>query len=124
MRSIKRFTNTNVGSAEVKIATDRSSTNDALEEQTKTNWVAVAILDERHAAWVVRIVKKGEDTKDVTVDELACRYQTIVQAPSKIEAVRQALQYAVDEQLGQPALADIAAKFARQLLTNANPKRR
>jgi antitoxin VapB len=124
MRSIKRFTiNANVGSAEVSIATDRSSTNDACQEQTKTNWVAVTILDERHAAWVVRNVKKSEDIKDDTVDELARRYQFIVQASSKTEAVRQALQHAVDEQLGQPALADIAAKFARHLLTNAKPKK-
>ena len=130
MRSINRFTvNGSVGSVEsfekaakIKIATDRPWINDAGEEKAKTDWVTVTVLDERHAAWVIRSVKKGERIQGDRLDELARRYQTVVKASSKTEAVRQALQHALDEQLGEPVLADIAAEFARELVTKANPE--
>jgi antitoxin VapB len=58
--------------------------------------------------------------KDDKIDDLARRYQAAVKAPSKTEAVRLALQHALDEQLGQPTLAEVAANFCRDLRSRAN----
>jgi antitoxin VapB len=59
--------------------------------------------------------------KDNTIDELARRYQAAIKAPSKTEAVRLALQNALNEQRAQPTLSDIAAAFCRDLKAKANP---
>lgn len=59
--------------------------------------------------------------KDNRIDDLARRYQAAIKAPSKTEAVRLALQHALDEKLQEPALADIAADFCRNLKSGANP---
>ncbi|PSH67268.1 MULTISPECIES: type II toxin-antitoxin system VapB family antitoxin [Phyllobacterium] len=61
--------------------------------------------------------------KDDRIDDLARRYQAAVKAPSKTEAVRLALQQALDEQLSQPTLVEIAASFCRDLKSKANLNR-
>ena len=58
--------------------------------------------------------------KDDAIDMLARRYQAAVRAPSKTEAVRQALQHAMDDQLAKKPLAETAADFCRDLKTKAN----
>lgn len=60
--------------------------------------------------------------KDDTIDELARRYQAFIKAPSKTEAVRLALQFALHEQKGRPLLADIAANFAREMRRTGHPE--
>jgi antitoxin VapB len=57
--------------------------------------------------------------KDDAIDRLARRYQTLTKAPTKTEAVRLALQKALDEELTKPALADIAVAFCRNLKKKA-----
>jgi antitoxin VapB len=53
--------------------------------------------------------------KDDAIDRLARRYQVLTKAPSKTEAVRRALQMALDEELAKPLLEDIAVAFCRDL---------
>ena len=53
--------------------------------------------------------------KDDTIDLLARRFQAAISAPSKTEAVRRALQDAMDGQLAQMTLPDIAVAFCREL---------
>ncbi len=53
--------------------------------------------------------------KDDAIDLLARRFQAAINAPSKTEAVRQALQSAMDDQLAQKPLPEIAAAFCREL---------
>lgn len=60
--------------------------------------------------------------KDDTIDRLARRYQALTKAPTKTEAVRLALQKALDEELTKPALADIAVAFCRNLKQKAATK--
>lgn len=57
--------------------------------------------------------------KDDAIDRLARRYQALTKAPTKTEAVRLALQKALDEELTKPVLADIAAAFCRNLKQKA-----
>lgn len=59
--------------------------------------------------------------KDNRIDQLARRYQAAIKAPSKTEAVRLALQHALEDKLGQPKLADVAASFCRDLKARAKP---
>ncbi|WFS04673.1 type II toxin-antitoxin system VapB family antitoxin [Rhizobium tumorigenes] len=58
--------------------------------------------------------------KDDAIDRLARRYQALTKAPSKTEAVRKALQLALDTELAKPVLEDIAVAFCRNLRTKAN----
>ena len=60
--------------------------------------------------------------KDDTIDRLARRYQVLTKSPTKTEAVRLALQKALDEELMKPALADIAVTFCRNLKQKATAK--
>jgi antitoxin VapB len=60
--------------------------------------------------------------KDDAIDRLARRYQALTKAPTKTEAVRLALQKALDEELTKPALADIAVAFCRNLKQKAGIK--
>ncbi|NLR99292.1 type II toxin-antitoxin system VapB family antitoxin [Rhizobium sp. P38BS-XIX] len=60
--------------------------------------------------------------KDDAIDRLARRYQALTRAPTKTEAVRLALQKALDEELTKPALADIAVAFCRNLKQKATAK--
>jgi antitoxin VapB len=53
--------------------------------------------------------------KDDAIDRLARRYQVLTKASSKTEAVRRALQMALDEELAKPLLEDIAVAFCRDL---------
>jgi antitoxin VapB len=53
--------------------------------------------------------------KDDAIDLLARRYQAAINAPSKTEAVRRALQSAMDEQLAQEPLPELAVAFCRKL---------
>jgi antitoxin VapB len=53
--------------------------------------------------------------KDDAIDRLARRYQVLTKAPSKTEAVRRALQMALDDELAKPLLEDIAVAFCRDL---------
>jgi hypothetical protein len=57
--------------------------------------------------------------KDDAIDQLARRYQMLTQAPSKTEAVRKALQQALDAELAKPVLEDIAVAFCRDLRARA-----
>jgi antitoxin VapB len=57
--------------------------------------------------------------KDDAIDRLARRYQMLTQAPSKTEAVRKALQQALDAELAKPVLEDIAVAFCRDLQARA-----
>ncbi|WFR98992.1 type II toxin-antitoxin system VapB family antitoxin [Rhizobium tumorigenes] len=57
--------------------------------------------------------------KDDAIDRLARRYQALTKAPSKTEAVRKALQLALDTELAKPVLEDIAVAFCRNLRTKA-----
>ncbi|MGA1804106.1 type II toxin-antitoxin system VapB family antitoxin [Rhizobium sp. HT1-10] len=57
--------------------------------------------------------------KDDAIDRLARRYQMLIQAPSKTEAVRRALQQALDAELSKPVLEDIAVAFCRDLQARA-----
>jgi antitoxin VapB len=57
--------------------------------------------------------------KDDAIDRLARRYQILTQASSKTEAVRRALQRALDEELAKPLLEDIAVAFCRDLKNRA-----
>lgn len=57
--------------------------------------------------------------KDDAIDHLARRYQMLTQAPSKTEAVRKALQQALDAELAKPVLEDIAVAFCRDLKVRA-----
>jgi antitoxin VapB len=57
--------------------------------------------------------------KDDSIDRLARRYQSLTKAPSKTEAVRRALQIALDQELSKPSLEDIAVAFCRNLKTQA-----
>ncbi|MEP7452891.1 type II toxin-antitoxin system VapB family antitoxin [Phyllobacterium sp. SB3] len=61
--------------------------------------------------------------KDDRIDQLARRYQAAIKAPSKTEAVRLALQHALEANLGQPTLAEIAAAFCRDLKLRAKPEK-
>lgn len=58
--------------------------------------------------------------KDDEVDRLARRYQTLARLTSKTEAVRRALQKAIDDELAKPALEDIAVAFCRDLRGKAS----
>ncbi|MGY5779989.1 type II toxin-antitoxin system VapB family antitoxin [Rhizobium sp. LEGMi135b] len=60
--------------------------------------------------------------KDDAIDRLARRYQALTKAPTKTEAVRLALQKALDEELTKPALADVAVAFCRNLKQKAAAK--
>lgn len=60
--------------------------------------------------------------KDDAIDRLARRYQALTRAPTKTEAVRLALQKALDEELTKPALADVAVAFCRNLKRKATGK--
>ncbi|MGY5803723.1 type II toxin-antitoxin system VapB family antitoxin [Rhizobium hainanense] len=60
--------------------------------------------------------------KDDAIDRLARRYQALTKAPTKTEAVRLALQKALDEELTKPALADVAVAFCRNLKQKAISK--
>lgn len=60
--------------------------------------------------------------KDDTIDRLARRYQALTKTPTKTEAVRLALQKALDEELTKPVLADIAVTFCRNLKQKASAK--
>ncbi|MBB3456868.1 antitoxin VapB [Rhizobium sp. BK313] len=53
--------------------------------------------------------------KDDAIDRLARRYQALTKASTKTEAVRLALQKALDEELTKPSLADVAVAFCRNL---------
>ena len=53
--------------------------------------------------------------KDDSIDLLTRRFQAAIDAPSKSEAVRRALQDAMDGQLAQKTLPDIAVAFCRKL---------
>ena len=57
--------------------------------------------------------------KDDAIDSLARRYQAAVNAPSKTEAVRRALQRAIKEEEAKQPLADAAAAFCRKLKLKA-----
>lgn len=61
--------------------------------------------------------------KDDGIDQLARRYQAAIKAPSKTEAVRQALQHALEEKLGKPTLPEIAAAFCRDLKLRAKTEK-
>lgn len=61
--------------------------------------------------------------KDDAIDRLARRYQMLTQAPSKTEAVRKALQQALDAELAKPVLEDIAVAFCRDLRARADARR-
>ncbi len=58
--------------------------------------------------------------KDDAIDRLARRYQALTKSPSKTEAVRKALQLALDTELAKPVLEDIAVAFCRNLRTKTN----
>jgi antitoxin VapB len=58
--------------------------------------------------------------KDDSIDRLARRYQALTQAPSKTEAVRRALQKALDEELAKPTLEDVLVAFCRDLKNRAS----
>jgi len=58
--------------------------------------------------------------KDDKIDELARRYQSAIKAPSKTEAVRQALQRALEQQNAQPSLVDIVSNFSQNLRRKGN----
>lgn len=60
--------------------------------------------------------------KDDAIDRLARRYQALTKAATKTEAVRLALQKALDEELTKPALADVAVAFCRNLKQKASAK--
>ena len=60
--------------------------------------------------------------KDDTIDRLARRYQALTKASTKTEAVRLALQKALDEELTKPVLADVAVAFCRNLRRKATAK--
>ncbi|MDK4706033.1 MULTISPECIES: type II toxin-antitoxin system VapB family antitoxin [unclassified Rhizobium] len=60
--------------------------------------------------------------KDDAIDRLARRYQALTRATTKTEAVRLALQKALDEELTKPALADVAVAFCRNLKQKAIAK--
>jgi antitoxin VapB len=60
--------------------------------------------------------------KDDNIDRLARRYQMLIQAPSKTEAVRRALQQALDAELAKPILEDIAVAFYRDLKARADAR--
>lgn len=57
--------------------------------------------------------------KDDAIDRLARRYQMLTRSPSKTEAVRKALQLALDAELAKPVLEDIAIAFCRDLRAKA-----
>lgn len=57
--------------------------------------------------------------KDDAIDHLARRYQMLSRATSKTEAVRKALQMALDAELAKPVLEDIAVAFCRDLKAKA-----
>lgn len=60
--------------------------------------------------------------KDDAIDRLARRYQALTKSSTKTEAVRLALQKALEEELTKPALADIAVAFCRNLKQKADAK--
>ncbi len=60
--------------------------------------------------------------KDDAIDRLARRYQALTKSPTKTEAVRLALQKALDEELTKPALAEVAVAFCRNLRQKATAK--
>ncbi|MFS8045200.1 type II toxin-antitoxin system VapB family antitoxin [Rhizobium sp. BR 314] len=60
--------------------------------------------------------------KDDAIDRLARRYQALTKSPTKTEAVRLALQKALDEELTKPALAEVAVAFCRNLRRKADAK--
>lgn len=60
--------------------------------------------------------------KDDAIDRLARRYQALTKSSTKTEAVRLALQKALDEELTKPALADVAVAFCRNLKQKAADK--
>jgi hypothetical protein len=57
--------------------------------------------------------------KDDSIDRLARRYQVLTQSPSKTEAVRRALQKALDEELAKPTLEEVVVAFCRDLKRKA-----
>jgi antitoxin VapB len=74
----------------------------------------------------IHIWKKGYSMplyiKDDAIDRLARRYQALTKSSTKTEAVRLALQKALDEELTKPALADVAVAFCRNLKRKAIAK--
>lgn len=58
--------------------------------------------------------------KDDAIDLLARQYQAAINAPSKTEAVRRALQNAMDERLGRETLPEFAVAFCRALKRKSN----
>jgi antitoxin VapB len=57
--------------------------------------------------------------KDDAIDRLARRYQALTRSSSKTEAVRRALQKALDEELAKPALEEVIVTFCRDLKSRA-----
>lgn len=53
--------------------------------------------------------------KDDTVDLLARRYQAVINAPSKTDAVRHALQSAIDSKTVKVPLSEVAAGYCLML---------
>lgn len=53
--------------------------------------------------------------KDDAIDLLARRYQAAINAPSKTDAVRRALQNAIEEQQAMMSLPEIALAHCRSL---------
>ncbi|KAA0695681.1 transcription factor [Neorhizobium sp. P12A] len=62
--------------------------------------------------------------KDDSIDRLARRYQILTQSPSKTEAVRRALQKALEEELAKPTLEDVIVAFCRDLKRKAGADNR
>ena len=60
--------------------------------------------------------------KDDAIDRLARRYQALTKTATKTEAVRLALQKALDEELTKPSLTDVAVAFCRNLKQKAAGK--
>ncbi len=59
--------------------------------------------------------------KDDAVDELAKRYMALSKAPTKSEAVRQALLQALEKHKNAPTAVDIARQFRAELKARAGP---
>jgi antitoxin VapB len=74
----------------------------------------------------IRILKNGYPMplyiKDDAIDRLARRYQALTKTSTKTEAVRLALQKALNEELTKPSLADVAVAFCRNLKQKAAAK--
>lgn len=58
--------------------------------------------------------------KDEAINEMAVKFQKTIHAPSKTDAVREALQRALAFEQAKPGLADIAAGLCRNLGAKAD----